>query len=110
MMKKISVILLTFSILTIISTTARAFPEGAVARLGKGSISGYDRAVQFSPDGKLLAVATSIGVYLYDAITHDEVAFLETNAYMTSVFFSPDGNLLASGSDDKTISPKTRFL
>lgn len=80
-----------------------ALPDGAVARLGKGGISWRDRAVQFSSDGTLLAVATSIGVYLYDTQTLDEVAFLETNAQMTSVSFSPDGGILACGSWDKTI-------
>jgi WD40 repeat protein len=98
-MKRILAILLTLVPLLGTSTTAIALPEGAVARLGKGRISGnYDRAVQFSPDGKLLAVETAIGVYLYDAQAHDEVAFLETNTQMYSVAFSPDGRILASES------------
>ncbi len=96
-MKRSFSILLTFAITTI-STTAIALPEGAIARLGKGEISWHDRAVQFSPDGKLLAVATSIGVWLYDAQTHEEVTLLETTTGMSSVVFSPDGTLLASGS------------
>lgn len=102
-MKKISAILLTLAILTTISTNAIALPEGAIARFGKGSISSCDRAVQFSPDGKLLAVATSIGTYLYDAQTHEEVTLLETTAGMNSVSFNPDGTLLASGSRDNTV-------
>ncbi len=40
-------------------------PEGAKARIGKGRIS----EIKCSPDGSLLAVATSIGVWLYDVIT-----------------------------------------
>jgi WD40 repeat protein len=101
--KRIFAILLTLIPILGIWTTAIALPEGAVARLGKGSISSWNRAVQFSPDGTLLAVATSIGVYLYNAQTLDEVALLETNAGMYSVAFSPDGRVLASGSGDKTI-------
>ena len=100
-MKRIFAILLTLAILTIASTTAISLPKGAVARLGKGSYG--DRVVQFSPDGTLLAVATYIGVYLYDAQTLDEVALLESNAIMNSVAFSPDGSILASGSVDGTI-------
>ena len=37
-------------------------PEGAKARLGKGNI----RDIKYSPDGKMLAVAGSIGIWLYD--------------------------------------------
>ncbi len=102
-MKRISTILLTLAILATNSTVAIALPEGAIARLGKGNISNVDRVVKFSPDGTLLAVATSIGIYLYDAQTHEEVAFLDTNDWMYSVAFSPDGSLLASGSDDATV-------
>jgi predicted nucleic acid-binding Zn ribbon protein len=68
-----------------------------LARWGKGII--YQLA--YSPDGKLLAVATTIGIYLYDANTLDEVRFIDTGTWVYSVAFSPDGSLLASGSWDK---------
>lgn len=67
--------------------------------LGKG----YPAEVDFSPDGKLLAVATSIGVYLYNSKSLKEVAFIETNSVPVSVSFSPDGTHLASGSKDGTL-------
>ncbi len=35
-------------------------PEGAVARLGKGKLA----EIQYSPDGTLLAVASTIGIWL----------------------------------------------
>jgi WD40 repeat protein len=76
-----------------------ALPRGAVARLGKGSVN----AVAFSPDGKILAVAGSIGVHLYDPVTLAEIHFFESDAWMLSVAFSPDGVMLASGSDDNTV-------
>ncbi len=79
------------------SFPAQALPDGAVARLGKGGIGWGDRVVAFSPDGATLAVATSIGVYLYNFTTLEEIAFFETNAQVNSVAFSPDGSLLASG-------------
>ena len=75
-------------------------PEGAKARLGKGAI----REIQYSPDGKLLAVASGIGVWLYDVTTHREAALLtEHTSAVDSLAFSPDGRTFASGSKDGTI-------
>ena len=75
-------------------------PEGAIARLGKGRIN----EVAFSPDGSLLAVASSIGIWLYDAATSRELALLLGHtSEVTSVSFSPDGSTLASGSADGTV-------
>ena len=77
-----------------------SLPAGAFARLGKGRIGEGDRAVAYSPDGTRLAVASGIGIWLYDAHTGAEVA-LFTGAYgagSSSVAFSPDGTRLASGS------------
>jgi WD40 repeat protein len=70
-----------------------------LARWGKGTAN----QVIFSPDGRLLAVASSLGIYLYDAETLAEVRFIETDAWVPSVAFSPDGRLLASGSGDNTV-------
>ena len=47
-------------------------PEGASARLSKGSPAD----VQFSPDGTQIAVASSIGIWLYDAQTYQEIDLL----------------------------------
>ena len=77
-----------------------ALPDGAKARLGKGSI----REIQYSPDGTRLAVAGSIGVWLYDTAVHEEVALLTGHTSLVwSVAFSPDGRTIASGSVDGTI-------
>ena len=79
-------------------------PENAarvaqLARFGKGWVN----EVAFSPNGRLLAVASSIGVYLYAAADLREVRFLPTDSPVRSVAFSPDGQLLASASWDCTI-------
>ena len=74
-------------------------PDGAIARLGKGGVSYRDRGIAFSPDGRRLAVATSMGVWLYDAETFDELALLTGHKEeVIVVAFSPDGTKLASGS------------
>lgn len=75
-------------------------PEGAIARIGKGKIDD----IKYSPDGTLLSVGTSVGVWLYDARTHAELALLtKGTAAVTAVAFSPHGTMLASASFDGTI-------
>ena len=79
-------------------------PDGAMIRMGKGSISGSDKAVAFSPDGRSLAVASGIGVWLYDVATLRERAlFIGHRGEVTSVSFSRNGATLASGSRDGTV-------
>jgi WD40 repeat protein/tRNA A-37 threonylcarbamoyl transferase component Bud32 len=56
--------------------------------------------VAFSPDGHLLAVASSLGLHLYNAEKLAKVRFISTVAWLNSVAFSPDGRLLAFASDD----------
>ena len=51
-------------------------PEGAIARLGKGRISNRDGAIAFSPDGQRFAVASGIGIWIYDVATSRELALL----------------------------------
>ena len=75
-------------------------PVGVIARIGKGNITD----IKYSPDGTLLAVGTSIGVWLYDARTRAEITLLAGHAQpVTSIAFSPDGKTLASVSFDDTV-------
>ena len=75
-------------------------PEDAKARLGKGAI----REMRYSPDGKLLVVASGIGIWLYDVTTHQEGRlFTAPTSVVGCLAFSPDGRTFASGSADGTI-------
>lgn len=77
-------------------------------RTGDGVVT----CVTFSPDGKMLAVATegpnaSDGrVGLWDAVTGKEVSQFqgyERERHINSIAFSPDGKLLAVGSSDTSL-------
>ena len=78
----------------------RYFAEGAKMRLGKGRIID----IKFSPDGRRFAVATSIGIWMYDTYTGVELALLAVlpgeGRMVTTIAFSPDGRTLASGEFD----------
>ena len=63
-------------------------PEGAKTRLGKGSIND----ITFSPDGTQFAVAATIGIWIYNAQTGEELALLtEHKREVKAVEFSTDG-------------------
>ena len=75
-------------------------PDLATARFGKGTI----RQITYSPDSTKMAVATSIGIWIYDTETGDELNLLSGHTEaVNSVAFHPDGNMLASGSRDDTV-------
>ena len=76
-------------------------PENAdqvveLARLGKGSIE----AVAYTPDGQLLVVASTLGIYLYDAETLEQARHIEAEVtpgldVSVQMLISPDGTILA---------------
>ena len=74
-------------------------PDGATVRLGKG----YIGDIAFSPGGQYLAVASGIGVWIYEVATSRALMLIPTASSVESVSFSPDGATLASGSPDGTI-------
>ena len=73
--------------------TTWALPEGAIARLGRGSV----RDMAFSPDGQSFAVASEIGLWLYELATLSPIALWDTERGMTdSVTFSPDNRRIVT--------------
>ena len=75
-------------------------PQGAVVRLGKGKMS----ELVYSPDGNFLAIASGIGVWIYDAQSGTELFLLTGHtAAVLAVRFSPDGHTLASGGADNIV-------
>ena len=75
-------------------------PENAKFRLGKGNL--HD--IKYTPDGNRIAVATEIGIWIYEAQTGKELALLIGHTgRVTSLGFPADGRFLASGSFDRTV-------
>ena len=112
-----TLILFTLSLFMVLPHTAAinptklGLPEGAVARLGMGKIND----IKYSPDGKHLAVASSIGVWIYDAQTGEVINLITSTdrivggepepqvSPINSISFSPDGQLLAIGTQGNNI-------
>ena len=64
-------------------------PEGAKMRLGKGRIN----KIKFSPDDNRFAVATSIGVWIYDAKSGSIISLLKGKRQnILDVAFTENGN------------------
>ena len=61
-------------------------PEGAKLRIGMGRMED----LKFSPDGELLAVATSVGIWLYDT---ENTATVDASDAPNSIDTEPTGSL-----------------
>ncbi len=78
--------------------TQWSLPEGAKARLGKGKITD----MKLSQDGSQLAIASTIGVNLYDISTGAETVLLTKDTDLVGpLAFSPDGTKLAHTDGEK---------
>ncbi len=80
--------------------TSWSLPDSAKVRLGNANVN----SMQFSPNGKLLAVASSTSIWVYD-VKNSEVLFRLVGHVQTvsSVAFSPNSKTLASASWDGTV-------
>jgi WD40 repeat protein len=83
-------------------STANADRVLQLARWGKGK----PLSVMYSPDGKYLAVWSTLGIYLYDAITNQLVSFINTDGpYYHAAFVPGQDALLISRSEALNIQP-----
>ena len=70
-------------------------PDARKIRLRTGGIIGN---LDFSPDSTQLAIPSSVGIWIYDRQTSEELNQLKENRGLPhSISFSPDGKTLASG-------------
>ncbi len=78
----------------------RSLRESQQKHLSEKSV----KDLEFSPDGTVLAVATPIGIWLYDTSSYETIALLTGDKYgISSISFSPDGKTLAGGGSDKIV-------
>ena len=75
-------------------------PDYALARLGSGAIGESDRSVSLTDDGKIVAVGSGVGVWLYEAATSRVLELFPSGSPVNTVSFSPGGTTIASGSFD----------
>ena len=76
-------------------------PDGAKMRLGKGEAN----EIAYSPDGTKLAVASAIGIWIYDAQTGEELNLITGKiSSNTSIGFTLDGNLLVNDIGNRNLS------
>lgn len=72
--------------------------DSAMTRLGKGWVND----LAFSPSGRILSVATSIGVYLYSVDTMKLIAFIPGNSFVKDTVFIDDETLVVGSRDGTT--------
>ena len=76
-------------------------PENVKARFGKGSVE----MLLYSPDGNVLAVVSTIGIWLYDAHTGEIQSLVSANSgQIADIAFTPDSQTLACGEEDGRIN------
>ena len=67
-------------------------PDGAKRRIGKGEIND----ILYSPDGSRIFVLTSIGLWVYDVDSGEEIAVPGDIGTLRKIAFSPDGSTFGS--------------
>ncbi len=101
-----SIILLITFILVIIAsegiaqdyTTNWHLPEDAIMRLGRGTVND----IAYSPDGSQITIVTSIGIWIYDALSGEDIKFINTENRDNGVItLSPDGHTYVRASSGK---------
>jgi WD40 repeat protein len=65
--------------------------------------SGIPQAVAFSPDGSLVALASTRGLYLYDSENLALQHHIDPGMALRSLAFAPDGSLAAGGDDGRIL-------
>ncbi len=68
-------------------------------RLGKGAVE----TAAFSPDSSLFAIGSSIGIYILENATKQQILFLDTDLPVNEIRFTPDSSLIVGACFDGSI-------
>ncbi|MBI5824421.1 MAG: protein kinase [Chloroflexi bacterium] len=90
------------SIASAVSQTIEAGNISNLVMLSQWGIGDINRTAS-SPDGNRMAVASSIGIFIFDANSLQLEKFIDTRSWVTSIDYSSDGQLLVSGDRDGLI-------
>ena len=71
----------------------------ALARWGNGTLN----HITVSPDESILAAASSLGIYVYDAGNGELINFIDTVSWINVCAISPDSQTIASGAMDGSV-------
>lgn len=80
-------------------TAANASQLQPVAQVGSGSVTAF----AISTDGQKLAVGTSLGIWLHDALAPDATRRKLTDIFVDNLVFSPDDTRLAAVLDGEIL-------
>jgi len=72
----------------------RASQYQEIARWGIGGVN----VVEWSPDGRTIALGTTSGIFLYDAETKESTLFIDTQFNVVAMAFNPAGGEITAGS------------
>lgn len=91
---------------TVVRPTLTAISLTNASQLSEETLlgDGILNQVKASPDGKLIAYASSIGIRILDKETLQELGFLSSTSAANSIDFSPDGKLLVAGYENGHIN------
>lgn len=75
-------------------TESRPTEFKEIAKWGIGQVN----VIKWTPDGGLIALGTSSGIFLYDSKTKDLYQYINTEFDVIKMTFSPDGTIVVAGS------------
>lgn len=101
--RSLPLLILVVSLSVLISTTSAQSPTtgpyAQVAMFGRGAV----RSVAWSPDGQVIAVGSTVGIWLYSSTLEPAGLLAGHTRAAYALDFSPEGTRLASASHDRTV-------
>ena len=88
---------------TLLGTPINPDPVSEFTEVARWGIGGVN-VVCWSPDGGLIALGTTSGIFLYDAQTKEETLFIDTEFNVLTMSFNLTGEEIAAGSSNGVVN------